>query len=139
MGYFQVKYVSRVIIYGRRAFIRWITDYCLMHHPSQTSYLSNNNNNLWRSQHTLVICLYLRLNTLFKTSFESSQATSSNHGNVGVYMCMCVLYKNPNHWTDRDEIWRGGGGPRGRKGSWGDLNLDFGSVSSTYGQKICMM
>ena len=27
-------------------------------------------------------------------------------------MGVCVLYRNPNGWTDRDEIWHGGG-PRG--------------------------
>ena len=29
-------------------------------------------------------------------------------------VCLCVLYRNPNGWTDRDEIWHRGG-PRGGK------------------------
>ena len=36
---------------------------------------------------------------------------------------MSVLYRNPNGWTDPDEIWHGGG-PRGGEGSWGG----FGQV-----------
>ena len=38
-------------------------------------------------------------------------------------MCVCVcvylfvLCRNPNCWTDCDEIWPGGG-PQGREGSW---------------------
>ena len=37
-------------------------------------------------------------------------------------MCVCVsvLYRNPNSWTDQDEIWHGGV-PRGGQGSWGFL------------------
>ena len=35
-------------------------------------------------------------------------------GNVGVFDCLFVLYRNPNCCTDWDEIWRGGG-PRGGK------------------------
>ena len=34
--------------------------------------------NVLLSQHTLVICLYLRLNTIFKTSFESSWVMPGN-------------------------------------------------------------
>ena len=33
---------------------------------------------------------------------------------VCLSVCVCVLYRNPNGWTDRDEIWHGGG-PRGGK------------------------
>ena len=33
-------------------------------------------------------------------------------------LCVFVLYRNPNGWTDRDEIWHRGG-PRGGEGSWG--------------------
>ena len=29
-------------------------------------------------------------------------------------MSVCVLYRSPNHWTDWDEIWHGGG-PQGWK------------------------
>ena len=35
-------------------------------------------------------------------------------GNVGVFDCLFVLYRNPNCCTDWDEIWHGGG-PRGGK------------------------
>ena len=33
-------------------------------------------------------------------------------------MYVYVLYRNPNHWTDLDEIWQVGG-PWGWEGSWG--------------------
>ena len=36
---------------------------------------------------------------------------------VCVFVCLSVLYRNPNGWTDQDEIWHGGG-PRGGEGSW---------------------
>ena len=36
-------------------------------------------------------------------------------------MCLSVLYRNPNGWTDRDEIWHRGG-PRGGEGSWGGFD-----------------
>ena len=39
-------------------------------------------------------------------------------GNVGVFVCLCVLYRNPNSWMDRDEIWHRGS-PRWGEGSWG--------------------
>ena len=35
---------------------------------------------------------------------------------VCVSVCLCVLYRNPNGWMDRDEIWHGGG-PRGGEGT----------------------
>ena len=35
-------------------------------------------------------------------------------------MSVCVLYRNPNHWTDWDEIWHGGG-PQGWKVLGGGL------------------
>ena len=40
---------------------------------------------------------------------------------VCLSVCLCVLYRNPNGRTDRDEIWHGGG-PRGGEGSWGGFN-----------------
>ena len=37
-------------------------------------------------------------------------------------LCVCVLYRNPNRWTDLDEIWHGYG-PQGGEGSWGVSTL----------------
>ena len=37
-------------------------------------------------------------------------------------MSVCVLYRNPNHWTDWDEIWHGGG-PQGWKVLGGGVDL----------------
>ena len=34
---------------------------------------------------------------------------------------MCVLYRNPNCWTDLDEIWHIGG-PREQESSWGGVD-----------------
>ena len=39
-------------------------------------------------------------------------------GVAGVAMDVYVLYRNPNHWMDLDEIWQVGG-PWGWEGSWG--------------------
>ena len=39
---------------------------------------------------------------------------------VCLSVCLCVLYRNPNGWTDQDKIWHGGG-PQGGEGSWGVL------------------
>ena len=38
-----------------------------------------------------------------------------------MYGCLSVLFRNPNHWTDLDEIWHGGG-PQGQEGSWGGFH-----------------
>ena len=44
-------------------------------------------------------------------------------GSVCLYvLCVCVLYRNPNRWTDLDEIWHGYG-PQGGEGSWGVSTL----------------
>ena len=40
---------------------------------------------------------------------------------ICVSVCVSILYRNPHGWTDRDEIWHGGG-PRGGEGSWGGFN-----------------
>ena len=43
----------------------------------------------------------------------------SPQGGQCVYVCLFVyvLYRNPNHWMNLDEIWPGGG-PQGWEGSW---------------------
>ena len=48
--------------------------------------------------------------------------TFLNHKDVKIStkkgQCLYVLYRNPNCWTDWDEIWHRGG-PQGQEGSWG--------------------
>ena len=47
-------------------------------------------------------------------------------------MSVCVLYRSPNHWTDWDEIWHGGG-PQGWKVLGGGGGFDLVPPPPWYG------